>query len=146
MYIYITRRIPAVPRFTHLTRVRIILKCGNGGRMSRGLFFISSSLCRSSPSHFLSQRLSISPFLQSRAGCVWVPQHPHENVILRKLIVSDVFFSGTGQHHVQHMLQDVRVPLRARDPLQEPHEGTAVQMYRMRPRVLDKGTIYTGLL
>lgn len=55
-------------------------------------------------------------------------------------------FSGTGQHHVQHMLQDVRVPLRARNPLQEPHQGAAVQVYRVRPRVLHKGTINTGIL
>lgn len=55
-------------------------------------------------------------------------------------------FSGPRKHHVQHLFQNVRVPFRTRDPLQKPHQGAAVQMFRVRPRFLDKGTIVTELI
>lgn len=52
-----------------------------------------------------------------------------------------VYFSDSGKHHVQHLFQNVRVQLRARNPLQEPHQRTAVQVFRVRSRIFDKGTI-----
>lgn len=75
--------------------------------------------------------------------------YSRKHVCIYILIISDAyaffFFSSPRKHHVQHLFQNVRVPLRARDPLQKSHQRAAVQMYRVRPGLLDKGTIDTEL-
>lgn len=43
------------------------------------------------------------------------------------------------QHHVQHLLQNIRVQLGAGDPLSQPHEGAPVQVHDLRPRLLHQG-------
>lgn len=62
------------------------------------------------------------------------------------IIISDVFFSGARKHHVQHLFQNIRVPLRSRNSLQESYQRTAVQVFRVRQRIFDKGTITTVLV
>lgn len=49
------------------------------------------------------------------------------------------FHRYSRKHHVQHLLQDIRMPFGTRNTLSQPHKRTSVQVWHLRSRLLNQG-------